>query len=226
MLRRMKRLWRLIAANLAFCQTILDEESKRRVWYKNLVSATKFLMFILSNVALVVAAQITLGFSKSTAAIILLSEFLVFSCVAINFMRTYNERITGEASKIWVKREDDLRRLYRSVNRGKELAERCKKLGEKEPLPSIEVKEWHQTAAFELEKRLGIEYRRRFYEHSETFESAPTEPYPCGYWIDARVVKLEETIEELKQPPLQLTSGTARQLPSRTSALEFKSYID
>lgn len=96
---------------------------------------------------------------------------------------------------------------------GARLSHRCERAGD-DTLPADEVRRWHGNVASILE-RINIEHRRRFYEHSETGESAPDRPIRCHIWIEERLHKLERVIVGLEQPPAQLVPhNVARQIES------------
>lgn len=184
---------------------IIREESKRRGW----IGALKIIFALLSAIGFsIIALHPLLKWlfpSSITAAwVIMVSLVVVVSLlVVINFMRTYHERITGEVLGEWSKTGKVLEKLYELRLQGSQLENRCKS---NEPLPSDEIGRWHRHAAGVLQRNLGIEYRRRFYEHSETGEVAPERPSNCEFWINTRVAKINEVIAELEQPPKQLVS--------------------
>jgi hypothetical protein len=120
--------------------------------------------------------------------------------------RLQHERITSEVLGEWSKTGKILEKLYELRLRGLQFENRCKS---NDPLPSGEIGRWHRHAAATLERNLGIEYRRRFYEHSDTGEIAPERPSDCEVWINTRVAKIDEVIAELEQPPKQLVSHKA-----------------
>jgi hypothetical protein len=184
---------------------IIREEAKRRGW----VSALKFILVLLGYIGLSVIALHPLLkwlFPSSVIAawvVIVSLAVVVPLLVVINFMRTYHERITSEVLGEWSKMGKILEKLYELRLQGLQLENRCRS---NEPLSSDEIGRWHRHAAAVLERNLGIEYRRRFYEHSETGEVAPEKPSNCEFWINTRLAKINEVIAELEQPPQQLVS--------------------
>jgi len=164
--------------------------------------------FILFFAAPIVTIKLTLDVSKRTVAIVILSELVIFLCVVINFVRTFHEQTNSEALAEWSRREEILEKLYEVARNGKELVEKCRKVESLSADDKREISGWHRDAAGYLERELGIEYRRRFYEHREAIDNPLEAPHEYANWIETRTTKIRYIIAELKKPLPQLFSPT------------------
>jgi|SRR5215213_449796 len=185
--------------------SIVYAEAKRRRWYKALSFLIAALGFLGFSVA-VLHPLLKQLFPSSVAAVwvILVSlGAIVTLCVAIHLMHSFHERVAAETLAMWDEHTELLEELSKFEYQGRALANRCTD----DSFPADEVGRWHRHLAGVLERNLGIEYRRRFYEHSDTFESAPDTWHQCKSWVETRLVKLGYVIHELKEPPPQLTSS-------------------
>lgn len=193
---------------------IVREEAGKRKW----LSALKALIALVGYIGVSVLALDPLlrwlfHSSVIVAWVIIISLAVVITLlVALNFMRTFHERALAETRAEWDRREPILKKLYVLRVRGRQLQSQCdekSRMGETLSEEELrQVRMWHQQTAHELEGRLGIEYRRRFYEHSPTGETPPTAAAECSNWIHTRLHKLKEVIDEQRTPPLRLISET------------------
>lgn len=193
---------------------IIREEAKRRGWFSVLKAILLLLGYIgLSVIALhpllkwlfpssIVAAWVVMGALAVTVSLL----------VVINFMRTYHERIIKEVLKVWPDRLEIIHFLHEAMDWGRNLSDKCKG---SDTVPSEDISRWRRDTASKVERMLGIEHRRMFYEHSETGENHPSVPHECQLWIDTRLVKLRQFMAEAEQPPEQLVSYTAKNQISR-----------
>ena len=197
----------------------IREEAKRRGWFTIMKALIILAGYIgLSILALNPLLKWLFPLSVVVAWVVIFSlAVIIILLVIVNFMRTYHERKIKEALDEWAKRIDLLEKLYGLLERGKHLAEKCTTDG---PLPIDETKRWSGNAAFHLEK-IGIEYRRRFFEHSETGEGVPESFPDCRSWIETRMAKIQEVIAELKQPPPQLIPPSAMNQIESSSMMYF-----
>jgi hypothetical protein len=198
---------------------IIREEAGKRKW----LSAVKALIALVGYVGVSVLTLDPLlrGLFPSSVVVvwvIIISLAVVIALlVVINFMRTFHERALADHEQAlaetraeWDRREPILEKLYALNTKGQELRERCNDRSKgPEPLSDEDLRQiraWHSDAAYTLENKLGIEYRRRFYEHSPTGEMPPESSHDCSVWINTRRHKLKEVIAELRQPPARLVS--------------------
>jgi hypothetical protein len=191
---------------------IVREEAGRRRW----VSALRVLAAVISFIGVSIIALDPLLkwlFPSSAVAawvIIVTLAVVIVLLVAIKFMLTYYERAIGETRGEWDRRTPVLKKLYALRIKGEQLRQLCEKRSKvSEPLSDDEqrlVRNWHEQAARHLEDRLGIEYRRRFYDHSPTGGTAPTAPSDCANWIYERLHVLKKVVDELRTPPPRLIS--------------------
>jgi hypothetical protein len=195
---------------------IVYEEAKHRRWYKTI----KFLLAVLGFIgfsAAVLHPLLKKLFPSSVMAVwvILVSVGVVVAlCVAIHLIHGFHKRVATETLVTWTENTELLEELSKFYLEGRQFANNCMR----ESFPAEDIGRWHRHLAGVLERKLGTEYRRRFYEHSETFESAPNTWHQCKTWIETRLVKLGYVIHELKEPPPQLTSSkTANKLEPRTA---------
>ena len=192
---------------------IVKEEAKRRGWI-GVIKALFWLAGLIGFSLYALHPLIQWLFPQSVVAVwvIMISFSIVVTLlVVINFIHTYYERTKKEALDIWNRNIKLLKDLYILRRDGGRLSYRYESPNDNN-LPADEVRSWHRNVARILED-IDIEYRRRFYEHSETGETAPDNPYRCKEWIDVRLYKLDRVIAQLERPPAQLIPHKiARQL--------------
>jgi hypothetical protein len=197
--------------------SIVVEEAGRRRW----VSALKVFAAVISFIGFSIVALDPLLrwlFPSSAVAawvIIVTVAVVITLLVTINFMLTFNERALGETRAEWDRRDHILKKLYALSVQGRQLEKLCEdKLRAGVPLSEEEMRQvdaWHRDAAARLED-MGIEYRRRFYDHSPTGEAPPPKPGECANWINVRNRKIAGVIRELRLPPPRLiTEAEAKQ---------------
>jgi hypothetical protein len=156
----------------------------------------------------VVALNLTFNISKRTAALILLSEFVAFLFVIINFMRTYHERIRDEGFDEWTHTIQNLGMLYSGKAEGFRLIEMYRA---NHPNMKALLENWNKVVASYV-SRIGKDYKREFYEGSRTGEYLPDDDSQWEQWVRDRINKLNGFIEEVEQPPPQLISNKDRLL--------------
>ena len=197
---------------IKFVLGVVLEEARRRRWLTAMKMALALLGYVgVSAVTLHLLLTWLFPSSLLAAWVVTVSlAVVIVLIVTINFMRTYHERALGETRAEWDRRDPILKKLYALSVKGNQLQRLCEdKSGKGETLSDEDLRQvrvWHQEAAGHLERRLGLEYRRRFYEHSPTGETAPTKSVDCSVWISTRLHKLSEVVRELRAPPPRLIS--------------------
>lgn len=193
------------------------EEAKHRRWFKVLRVLIAFLGFLGFSVAVLHPTLERLFPTSVVAVWVIIVSFTVTICllIALSLVQSFHRRAAATAVSVWTKNTGLLAELYILRQKGRQLSNQCDH--GPSSFPHDEVERWHPHVAGILERGLGIEYRRRFYEHSKTGEAAPDDSYRCHEWVETRLVKLERVIHELEQPS-RLISHAPSIPPDRTSA--------
>jgi hypothetical protein len=206
-------LWKLLKLNLSFCLLVIREECKRRRWYGMLKIIYGILGVLLLVLAPVITLTFTLDLSKRTTAIILLSEFIIFLFVVINFARTYHERVGTEVLDRWQHDMSVVDSLYDAKVEGRRLDVYC---DQDHPNLKHLLENWNTVVLkrlnnidTDLKQKYGVnaELKKRYYEGSRTGEYLPDDASEWQQWVRDRNLKLNTLINEFKEPPPQLVSS-------------------
>jgi hypothetical protein len=174
---------------------------------KHIYSIIGVLLFLVGPV---IALQFTLDLSKRTAVIILLSEFILFLFVVINFIRTYHERIGAETLERWQHNLAVVDGLYDAKVEGRRLDVYC---DNDHPNLKHLLENWNNVVVKRLSKidedikqKYGVnaDLKRRYYEGSRTGEYLPDDASEWQQWVRDRNQKLNILIDEFEESLPQL----------------------